>query len=415
MTSQWHGPDELQQLLRPMDELILLPDNPRRGNVAEIAKSLARFGQRKPIAVNGEGIIIAGNHTYLGAQKLGWAKIACVDQSDLADDEQRAYALADNRLGDLGSYDQEALRAALLDQPDLSGLGFVEDDIVKLDAEIEAAGMANKRPHKPKATMGVDLYMTQGTPRANSNDYWLDVVQVFCCLAVKSGWKYGTRSSDLACGAAGYWDTHRPGFVDNHYHDYDHDRHLDVVKYWRPKYATVRDIMSPEQCKADDIEFYETGQILEWAEELGEYAENVIVIPKTMEGLEAIPDKYVIGYSVPTSYGGTPIPFDALAGRRIHLLGGSPKKQFQYYSMLPDDVVSLDNNYILKTARYASVFAPDGSQVGLEAFNLMEGAVNNPMYVSLVISMGVVASWFDLESDGIKPELVADINDEGVR
>jgi len=91
-----------------MAELTLYDRNPRKGDIDAIARSLARFGQRKPIVVTADGTIIAGNHTFQAAEELGWTTIAVVA---VEDDEQTAaaFALADNRTSDLGRYDPQAL------------------------------------------------------------------------------------------------------------------------------------------------------------------------------------------------------------------------------------------------------------------------------------------------------------------
>lgn len=113
-------PDSLKPLLTPVGELLPLEGNPRRGDVSRISKSLRRFGQRKPIVARkldgtgARGEIIAGNHTYAAAVELGWDKIAVV----FVDDDRwtaRAFALADNRLGDIGSYDDALLADMLSD------------------------------------------------------------------------------------------------------------------------------------------------------------------------------------------------------------------------------------------------------------------------------------------------------------
>jgi hypothetical protein len=52
--------------------------------------------------------IVAGNHTWLAAKSLGWSEIAAV----LVDDDEataQAFALADNRTAELGSYDEREL------------------------------------------------------------------------------------------------------------------------------------------------------------------------------------------------------------------------------------------------------------------------------------------------------------------
>ena len=93
----------------PVDSMIPLEGNPRRGDVDAIAASYSEFGQLKPIVVrdNGDGryTVIAGNHQLEAAKSLGWDKIAAVViQADK--DRALAYALADNRTMELGHSDQ---------------------------------------------------------------------------------------------------------------------------------------------------------------------------------------------------------------------------------------------------------------------------------------------------------------------
>lgn len=99
----------LAPLAVDIESLATLEGNPRRGDVEAVARSLARFGQRKPIVVRAsDRQIIAGNHTWLAARQLGWPKIAAV----LVDDDtatSQAFALADNRTAELGSYDDALL------------------------------------------------------------------------------------------------------------------------------------------------------------------------------------------------------------------------------------------------------------------------------------------------------------------
>lgn len=100
--------DDLKVLARPIDELKPLPNNPRRGNVEAVMLSYQTFGQRKPIVARPDGTVIAGNHQLEAARRLGWTEIAVVVVND-DDTKAQAYALADNRTGDLGGYDDEAL------------------------------------------------------------------------------------------------------------------------------------------------------------------------------------------------------------------------------------------------------------------------------------------------------------------
>lgn len=95
---------DLQALAVEISELQTLEGNPRRGDVEAVARSLTAFGQRKPIVAKLDGTVIAGNHTFLAAQSLGWSEIAVVRVDD-DDTTAKAYALADNRTAELGGYD----------------------------------------------------------------------------------------------------------------------------------------------------------------------------------------------------------------------------------------------------------------------------------------------------------------------
>ena len=134
----------LEGLAFPVDKLTALPDNPRRGDVQAVARSYATFGQRKPIVARHEGdggIVIAGNHQLAAAKELAWEKIAVVwvDDDDLT---AKAFALADNRTGDLGSYDNADLLAMLQSVHDgdsalFEATAFDEETLGKLLGKLE--------------------------------------------------------------------------------------------------------------------------------------------------------------------------------------------------------------------------------------------------------------------------------------
>lgn len=122
----------LADLLVEIDSLLPLEGNPRVGNVDAIAESLARFGQVKPIhARASDRQILAGNHTWQAAKSLGWTHIAATFD-DVDDETAMAFALADNRTGDLGVYDEAALLAMLASIDDLVGTGYEQPDIERL-------------------------------------------------------------------------------------------------------------------------------------------------------------------------------------------------------------------------------------------------------------------------------------------
>lgn len=107
--------EQLQGLCVPVESIRTMTGNPRRGDVEAVMRSLDTFGQRKPIIVReGTGEVIAGNHTFMAAKRLGWTEIAVVWVQD-DDVTAKAFALADNRTSELGGYDDEMLAAMISD------------------------------------------------------------------------------------------------------------------------------------------------------------------------------------------------------------------------------------------------------------------------------------------------------------
>lgn len=106
-------------------------------------RSLDKFGQRKPIVARVQsGEIIAGNHAFAAAKRLGWPEIAVVWVED-DDTTAKAFALADNRTSELGGWDNEMLAEiiaeVLADDLDLlEAASYQQSDLEKLIAETTA-------------------------------------------------------------------------------------------------------------------------------------------------------------------------------------------------------------------------------------------------------------------------------------
>jgi len=105
-------------------------------NLQALKRSLGRFGQQKPIVVDGNGIVIAGNGTLIAARSLGWKQIDIVT-TDLQGEEAAAYAIADNHIAELATWDEEALATALESLRDNSEIdhlatGFDDEQINEL-------------------------------------------------------------------------------------------------------------------------------------------------------------------------------------------------------------------------------------------------------------------------------------------
>lgn len=115
--------------------------NPRHNDeaVTEVAASIRRFGFASPIvARKADGMVIAG-HTRLKAAKSLGLETVPVRYVDLDPTEAQLLALADNKVGEIATWD-DAMLAEVLRDLDVGeateGLGFDEDELRALvDAE----------------------------------------------------------------------------------------------------------------------------------------------------------------------------------------------------------------------------------------------------------------------------------------
>lgn len=332
------------------------------------------------------GHVVDGHERIWNALKNGDAEVPYIEV-ELTEAEEAQALLSLDAIAALAETDGDNVQALLeqvqTDNADV--MKFLTDFAAESGLVDYLGGEVTEDKEKADKVKGnVDLIYTAGT-------YGTDNALTHCCLAVKSGWLYGYQSKDNPCKAHEIQKAHKPQFIDNNYFNFDWERHLAAIKLHRPKYCTVMDVMTKEQCQESGVVFHQYDQIIEWAEELSQYSENVIVIPK-YDCISKIPEKFMLGYSVPTSHGGTPLPIQAFAGRRVHLLGGSPNKQIQFFERIPESVVSLDNNYILKIANFGVAWCPDGKQRSLTELGF--GLLNNPLYVALAISLGNFAGYF---------------------
>lgn len=128
----------LRALAVPVDSLNLDPANARlhsERNVDAVKASLARFGQRQPLVVQRQGMIVrAGNARLVAAKALGWTHVAVlvVDEGNV---EATAYAIADNRTAELAEWDDQALARLIaeIDDDELrDATGFTDEELEEI-------------------------------------------------------------------------------------------------------------------------------------------------------------------------------------------------------------------------------------------------------------------------------------------
>ena len=132
--------EQIKHLAIDIETLKMDARNTRRHpdeNIEAIKQSLQKFGQRAPIVVQKKGMVVrAGNGRLEAMNLLGWKTVAAlvIDEDDVT---AAAFAIADNRTGELAKWDNDLLSQMLTDLSNqdeelLAATGFKVDDIESL-------------------------------------------------------------------------------------------------------------------------------------------------------------------------------------------------------------------------------------------------------------------------------------------
>lgn len=121
--------------------------------IDKVAKSIEQFGWRQPIVIDQNNVVVAGHVRLLAAQKLGLKEVPVHVADDLSEIEIKAYRLADNRTHDFAEWNDELLKAELLelqaidlDVFDATGFEAIEGIALLEDDEISQPQKAGAAP-----------------------------------------------------------------------------------------------------------------------------------------------------------------------------------------------------------------------------------------------------------------------------
>jgi DNA modification methylase len=155
----------------PLDRLMPYAHNAKQhgeDQVARIAASMAEFGWTVPCLVAEDGELIAGHGRILAARQLGLEQAPVIVLGHLSEAQRRAYRIADNKLTELGSWDEAMLsaelQALLADDFDLSLTGFS-------DAELD--GLLDYSEEEGEGVPPVVIPEPPRNPASRPGDLWL--------------------------------------------------------------------------------------------------------------------------------------------------------------------------------------------------------------------------------------------------
>jgi len=95
--------------------------------VEKLANLITKFGWTQPILIDEDSVILAGHGRLLAAKHLDLKEVPVMVARGWSEAEKRAYAIADNKIYEFGSWDQGILGSETLE---ITDMGF---DIVDLD------------------------------------------------------------------------------------------------------------------------------------------------------------------------------------------------------------------------------------------------------------------------------------------
>ena len=125
-------PRRLQVVYQPIGELKPDPKNSRlhsKKQIRQIANSIKTFDFNVPILVDRYGNVIAGHGRLLACRELGMTEVPTLCLEHLTEAQIRAFMIADNRLTEIASWDDQLLAEQLQ-----------ELSLLDLDFDIEVTG-----------------------------------------------------------------------------------------------------------------------------------------------------------------------------------------------------------------------------------------------------------------------------------
>lgn len=111
---------KLSELSHPDKNARMHPDK----QIAELKRSLEKYGQTRNLVIDENGIILAGNGLFIAMTEMGWAEALCLVKSGMTENDKKKLMLSDNRIFDLGVTDMsvfDSIIAELGDDLDVPG------------------------------------------------------------------------------------------------------------------------------------------------------------------------------------------------------------------------------------------------------------------------------------------------------
>jgi DNA modification methylase len=154
----------------PIQTLNPYANNPRKHSICQvkqIAKSIKSASFINPILIDRNRDIIAGHGRFLAAQHLGLELIPVITVDHLSDKQIRAYRIADNKIAENSTWDEELLKV------ELEYLSHID-----LDIDMDSTGFTTSEidillGEQNDSIMDPDIPSPPSLPITTTGDLWL--------------------------------------------------------------------------------------------------------------------------------------------------------------------------------------------------------------------------------------------------
>src|SRR5438034_1125032 len=166
----------LKIIYQQTEELKLDPGNPRihaKRQIGQIANSIRIFGFNVPVLVDRQGNVVCGHGRLLACRELGMTEVPTLCLDHLTPAQARAFTIADNRLTEIATWDDQLLAQQLRDLS-LSGIDFSLEvtgfEMAEIDLRISSLEDQPVRDADPADVLPED---SAGPPASKIGDLWL--------------------------------------------------------------------------------------------------------------------------------------------------------------------------------------------------------------------------------------------------
>lgn len=142
----------MEIIYKKIDEITPYENNPRINDdaVKYVANSIKEFGFKVPIILDKNNIIVTGHTRLKAAKKIGLKEVPTIMADDLTDEQIKAFRLADNKVSEYATWNDDLLNIELQDLDiDMSDFGF--------DLEIEDIDFENLDDEREKTKVNVSI------------------------------------------------------------------------------------------------------------------------------------------------------------------------------------------------------------------------------------------------------------------